>query len=409
MNKSIILVVDDEPLNIEIVESIMGDSFQLLVAYNGYDALRVMRQIKPSLVLLDLYMPKMDGFEVLKTMKSDDALKTIPVIVVTADKKDETLKRVYDEGASDYISKPFRAEELLARSKAHINLNKALQKNIALLGMLDQSVEYMEIDTQGIIKKASKKMLSVRNITQETLVGKNINIFKLGNAHLKHYNDLYSVMKDGKIFEAEIEDSYQEDGTHWYKMSICPELSDDHKIEKYLVFFESIDENKKLQICATTDSLTQLPNRFQIDEILKLEDRNFQRYNDSFSVILADIDFFKKVNDVYGHNVGDMVLIEFANILKYHTRCSDVVGRWGGEEFLIICPKTDLDGAAKHAELIRSTIEQHTFEKVAKQTASFGVAQYVQGDTLESLFIRVDKALYEAKGNGRNQVRHLSY
>lgn len=408
MNKPIILVVDDEPLNIEIIDSIMGDSFELLVAYNGYDALRVMREKIPSLILLDLYMPKMDGFEVLRTMKSDEALTTIPVIIVTADKKDETLEKVYNEGASDYISKPFKAAELLARTKAHINLNKALQKNIALLGMLDESVEYMEIDTGGIIKKVSKKMLKVHNVAKEILIGRNIDIFKLGNGSVEHYKNLYSIITDGKTFETEIEDIVQEGKTYWYKISICHELTDENNIEKYLVFFESIDENKKLQKCATTDSLTQLPNRFKIDEILELEDKNFQRYHDSFSVILMDIDFFKKVNDVYGHNVGDTVLIEFAKILEQYTRSSDTVGRWGGEEFLAICPKTDLEGAVKLAELLRSTIEQHIFEKTTKQTASFGVAQYAKGDTLENLFARADKALYEAKENGRNQVKYLS-
>ena len=405
MNKSLILVVDDEPLNIEIIESILGDSYELLVAYNGYDALKIMRAKPLSLLLLDLYMPKMDGFEVLKTMKSDEALKNIPVIIVTADKKDETLERVYDEGASDYISKPFKAAELLARTKAHINLNKALQKNITLLNMLDLSVEYMEIDTQGIIKKVSKKMLKERNTTHEAFLGKNISIFNLANTSLDHHEDFFARLSECKTFETEIQETDQEGKSHWYKMTISPELTDANKIEKYLVFLESIDENKKLQRYATTDSLTQLPNRFQIDEILKLEDKSFQRYKDSFSVILVDIDFFKKVNDIYGHNVGDMVLIEFANILKRHTRSSDIVGRWGGEEFLIICPKTNLEGAVLHAELLRSAVEKHTFEKVAKQTASFGVAEYTEGDILESLFIRVDKALYEAKRNGRNQVK----
>jgi len=129
-----------------------------------------------------------------------------------------------------------------------------------------------------------------------------------------------------------------------------------------------------------------------------------ERYNTIFSIIIMDIDFFKKVNDKYGHKVGDNVLVKIAEILKKNTRNLDVLGRWGGEEFLIICTETDINKAIVIAQKIRLKIEKHNFSIAGHLTCSFGVSQYNKNDKNESTFRRADKALYKAKNSGRNKV-----
>ncbi|WP_157822479.1 GGDEF domain-containing protein, partial [Psychromonas sp. Urea-02u-13] len=153
-----------------------------------------------------------------------------------------------------------------------------------------------------------------------------------------------------------------------------------------------------------TDTLTQIPNRLFINNSFDLEFERCKRYQSNFSLILIDIDHFKQVNDNHGHNVGDDVLIDIALILKQNIRQLDLLGRWGGEEFLIICPETTLLQAEIVAEKIREIIEQFEFLEALKLTCSLGVTQSHSTDNKETIFQRADKALYTAKNSGRNQV-----
>lgn len=165
---------------------------------------------------------------------------------------------------------------------------------------------------------------------------------------------------------------------------------------------------KELERIAVTDRLTGLYNRLKLDEALENEFHRAQRSSHLFAVVILDLDFFKDVNDTYGHQLGDKVLIGVAEILQKQVREIDIVGRWGGEEFLIICPSTDLQGVLVVAEKIRSKIEKHTFPEVGTKTASFGVAVWCPDDTIETVIARADKALYKAKDKGRNRVEVLA-
>lgn len=162
--------------------------------------------------------------------------------------------------------------------------------------------------------------------------------------------------------------------------------------------------NKELQQLSVLDTLTGLYNRRKSDEILSYEMDRYKRTKQSFGIILLDIDFFKKVNDTYGHSVGDEVLIEIATLLKNYVRKMDKVFRWGGEEFLIFCPETNVDGTFHLAESIRSVVEQHIFHIANKLTISLGVAAIEEDDTLNMILKRADKYLYKAKNLGRNNV-----
>lgn len=162
--------------------------------------------------------------------------------------------------------------------------------------------------------------------------------------------------------------------------------------------------HRNLERIAVTDRLTGLYNRTKLDEVFANELARAERYGESLAVILADIDKFKSVNDTYGHQVGDSVLSEFAAIVRKLVRDTDTPGRWGGEEFLVICPHADLNGAHILAERIRATVAGHSFSVVGQKTCSFGVASYRPGDTAETIVKRADEALYEAKQNGRDRV-----
>lgn len=162
--------------------------------------------------------------------------------------------------------------------------------------------------------------------------------------------------------------------------------------------------NKQLERMAKTDHLTGLYNRIYLDEILQNEQYRFERYQNTFGIILIDLDYFKQVNDTYGHQVGDQVLIEFSELLKLHCQNIDTVARWGGEEFLIVAPETNLEGLKVIAENLRVNIESRSFTKNVEVTASFGIAIFKNGDCIEEFISRVDNALYKAKSRGRNTI-----
>ncbi|MCX7882634.1 MAG: diguanylate cyclase [Brevinematales bacterium] len=185
------------------------------------------------------------------------------------------------------------------------------------------------------------------------------------------------------------------------------EIEDRNKVLERLVDERTealVKANQELSNLVVTDSLTQLANRRHLEEVIVTELKRSERYTRPFSLVLLDIDHFKEVNDTFGHLVGDKVLQEFARILLETKRNTDLCGRWGGEEFLVFCPETEMQGGWVLAERLRQCVEGHPFPLVGYKTASFGVASYRVGDTYETLLARVDRALYRAKERGRNHV-----
>ena len=162
--------------------------------------------------------------------------------------------------------------------------------------------------------------------------------------------------------------------------------------------------NQELIILSTTDQLTKLFNRRKMDSELVSELTRSLRYKQSFSIIMFDIDLFKAINDNFGHQTGDHVLIDIANILRTTLRSSDITSRWGGDEFMILCPQTNLDGAVVMAENIRMAIANHRFNLTKNITISLGVSEVSGHETVADILKDVDKKLYTAKNQGRNQV-----
>lgn len=165
------------------------------------------------------------------------------------------------------------------------------------------------------------------------------------------------------------------------------------------------EKNLELDLLSKTDHLTGLYNRLYIESCLLNEVEKALRYKRAFSIMIIDLDKFKSINDHYGHNMGDEVLRQISKLLAGRTRTTDVVGRWGGEEFIVLCPETDSEQGRVLAENLRYMSELQTFSGVEKTiTVSIGVAQYNGVETEQQLLYRADQALYEAKANGRNRV-----
>jgi len=162
--------------------------------------------------------------------------------------------------------------------------------------------------------------------------------------------------------------------------------------------------NEQLAQQATTDQLTNLPNRYLLVQEMRKEIAAAKRYKDPFSIVLFDIDLFKQINDQFGHQKGDEVLQEVSLIMNSLCREIDILGRWGGEEFLLLCPRTEINGALKLANKIRLNIHKQYWQADAKVTLSAGVAEYSQGEDYHDLLKRVDDVLYIAKNQGRNTV-----
>jgi len=295
-----ILIVDDTDTNIEILSELLGDEYEVMATLDGEFALEIANDDMPDLILLDIMMPVMDGYEVCKRLKENPKTKNIPVIFITAKTDEESIEKAYDVGGIDYVTKPFKPKELLARVKTQLELRKLIH---------DLEVSHSE-----------------------------------------------------------------------------------------------------LQLLASTDPMTKLYNRRYFTEVSKNIFDLAKRNRTKLSAVIIDIDKFKNINDTYGHKVGDDVIIELALLLKELNRQSDIVSRWGGEEFVILLPDTDIDGAMIIAHRLREKVETLVVEinsELSLQfTISIGVSQVDTDNDIdvEASVVRADKALYKAKNSGRNRV-----
>ncbi len=289
-------------------------------------------------------------------------------------------------------------------SKIYADFNKLYKQNNKYLNTIDKYVATMNIGLDAKIKNVSSKLCQLSGFPKDELIGKHFSLLKNDNDQDEVYKELWDKVKNGFIWSGELKSRTKDGTTLWLDSTILP----NYNKSKELIGFTSISQNvthkKLLEIASKTDKLTQLFNRGKLDEYLEDEYNKYQRHKSTFSVIMIDIDNFKSVNDTYGHHIGDSVLIEIADILKNQTRKIDTVGRWGGEEFLIVCLETTKNGAILLAEKLRKRVENFTFNVVKRRTISLGVAEIEDNDTIATLLERADINLYKAKKNGKNKV-----
>lgn len=449
-----ILIVDDQPANLRVLSLMLqGKNYKVKKAPDGETALIAAQSNPPDLILLDILMPNLNGYQVCERLKSDEKTKDIPVIFISALSDVFDKVKAFEVGGIDYITKPFQEEEVLARIGSQLTIQKQkkllekerenlkkerehLRKEIrqrkeaeAILyqsraiisSILNSSLDAIAA-LEAVRDPITGNILDFRclvvnpitaqvfNRQPEDLTGKLVLKKFLSKVNPELFNNFIKVVETGKAFDEEIEYNYKQQNK-WFHC-IAVKLGDG-----FSVTVRDITERKKLELklskLATIDSLTGVYNRHSFDKILSQEWQRCGRGKQPLSLILCDIDFFKPYNDFYGHQAGDKCLIEVAKIMSNIVkRTSDFLARYGGEEFAIILPNTPQQGAFNVAENIRKEIESlqlpHEKSQISDYiTISLGVATIIptQDVSLESLIKSADNALYEAKKLGKNQTQ----
>lgn len=287
--------------------------------------------------------------------------------------------------------------------KMVIKRTRALEEQQILT---DRYVIVSITDLNGIITYVSEAFCKISGYSKEELIGKKHNVLHDPDSQSSIYEELWEHLHAGKSWTGEIKNIDKDGNLYWVLTHIEPVIDENGILTGYQGIQQNITDKKYAEKLSITDPLTQLYNRSYLDKILSKEIPRFQRYGTPISVIMIDIDYFKEVNDLHGHLTGDMVLVELAQILKSNIRTTDTLGRWGGEEFMIICAQNDLDEAVQLADKLRLAIASHVFPQIGTKTASFGVATIEPNEVELGLIQRVDSALYKAKELGRNRVVH---
>jgi len=294
------------------------------------------------------------------------------------------------------------AAEQSMRNEQHSSAELARYVDI-----VDRHVISSQTDLKGVITEVSSAFCKISGYSKEELMGKNHNIVRNPNTEKTLYQEIWGTISQGKVWEGELNNKTKDGSYYWVETTIEPIKNETGYIYGYISISSNITDKKRVEELSITDTLTGLSNRLRLDELLLTEFKRMQRYSIELSIILCDIDFFKKVNDNYGHLVGDETLKTLAKIFINHCREVDFIGRWGGEEFLIICPETSAEQAVLVAEKLKSQIGNHNFPVVGKITCSFGVSSITPNDLIKDTLLRADNALYTAKEKGRNRVEML--
>lgn len=445
-----VLVVDDVEFNVKLLDAkLRQDYYQVYTAVNGVKAVEMAKQIKPDIILMDVMMPEMNGLEATKIIKSDPEVSYIPIIMVTALNAQEDKVRGLEAGADDFLTKPINDQQLMTRLKSLVRL-KFMNDELRLRNQTGREFGFGGIDMHRCNKISGAK---VAVIDDDSIQFKKIND-KLAASGIEAlmYQDIEGVI-NGEIEYSLIIVSttmLEHDGLMLCSMLrsiekfrhmpilIVVDESDEMSLTKGLeigvndYLLSPIDSNELMARVATqikrknyhdelkhnyleslqssvTDGLTGLFNRRYFETHIRnmIEGSSFGE--DNLALMMLDIDYFKKVNDTYGHQAGDAVLVEMAKILKKTLRLTDVSARYGGEEFIIVLPSTNLEVGINVAERIRKSVLESKFNIPVEPnfidiTISIGVSSFKDGDNLEALVARADKNLYKAKEHGRNRV-----
>ncbi len=267
----------------------------------------------------------------------------------------------------------------------------------------------MITDPNGVIERVNPAFTAITGYSADEAVGRvPRELLNSGAQDEAFYHQLFDQLLLQGHWDGELCNRHRDGHTFPVWESISTVRGAGGELENFVSVFRDISEQKALQaeleLAANHDGLTGLYNRSRFDRILRDELTRQQRYGPSPSLVMFDVDHFKAVNDTHGHDVGDRVLVELTRRVDDCVRASDTLGRWGGEEFLILLPETAGDAAAAMAERIRARVESEPFPEVGTVTVSLGVATAGLRPTADELVKRADDALYQAKREGRNRV-----
>ena len=292
-----------------------------------------------------------------------------------------------------------------------LNTQKRLKQLAKAMEQMDEMVRIT--DKNGSIIYVNEALAKHTKYTKSEIIGSTNKLFKSGKHNNVFYKKMYEAIENKESYETTFINAKKSGEIYYEDQTITPVLNEEeNEIEYYVSTSKDITEHVKLQESlkklATIDTLTGIKNRYSINKDIENEIKRVQRYDGVFALMMFDIDYFKKVNDTYGHDIGDHVLKEFSALISNTIRDTDSFGRWGGEEFILIVPNEDYNGFMVLAEKIRKSIEEYEFNKVKHITVSIGVTLCSIKSEKESLLKKVDEALYEAKSNGRNRVVYHS-
>jgi len=449
-----ILVVDDIPVNVKLLHArLTAEYFDVVTAEDGPSALRAVEAETPDIVLLDVMMPGMTGFEVCRRLKQDPRFSHIPVVMVTALDTPEDRLQGLEAGADEFLTKPVNDLALFARVRSLVRLKRLIdewrmrEETSARLGSGGDAAALVDVpgsegallvvaSNQRLRERIDRALSEDRHAitvesdvdaarekvfadTFDTLVidlaveaGDALRLCSQIRAHepTRHLPILLIGDSDGEVrlikgLELGVNDYIMRpiDGNE-----LRARVRAQVRRRRFQIRLHAMHEASLAK--ALTDGLTGLYNRHYLGEHLGGLARQAETEGRPLSVALLDADHFKAVNDTHGHAVGDEVLQEIARRLTRNLRGFDFVARYGGEEFLVVMPDSPIEAAARVAERLRGAIANVAVPAeggrvLLQVTASFGVASFGgAGDTVEAMLDRADQALYDAKRSGRNRV-----
>lgn len=470
-----ILVADDDQALVRTLTWILKENgYEVVTATGGEGLLGQVEDERPNLLLLDIMMPKVDGLQLLERLKADERFRDLPVLMISSMPPEEATVKSLGLGAADFISKPFRVRELLARVEAHLRVGQELtrareeaQSRADMVDILHEVTDSLKPDE--IYHILARRVARVLHISKCSMV-----IAKAGDQRgvvvaayespmlrnleidLSRYPEIQRALATVRpvlVEDVATDPLYDEERKRWQREGIKvptrsavalpfsmreqqkgvfflrttgddpPLTSADAQfaesvirtavaaIEKAYDFETAVSDKERLEKLAATDALTGCLNRRALSEELEQELDRARRYNLALTILLADIDRFKLINDTHGHIAGDSVLRQVGELLRREARSVDVVARYGGEEFVVVMPETALHGAAIFAERLRRRVMAHDFAEPGEDplhlTVSIGLASFPDDrvQNADGFVALADQALYRAKNEGRNLVR----
>ncbi|WP_138510211.1 PleD family two-component system response regulator [Maricaulis alexandrii] len=443
-----ILVVDDQAANVRLLEArLQAEYFDVCTASDGFEAIEVARNQQPDLILLDVMMPRMDGYETCAKLKADPSTRHIPVVMVTALDQREDRIRGLESGADDFLTKPIDDVALFARVRSLLRLKTLLdelryrESNAAFAELHadineEQAEGYQAVIVSADPRAAKRYATALPNSVTPSCytdpakavaaarAGTDLLIVDLTAADYDGLRLCARVRSDAETRQLPILAVVSPDDVAKAVRALDLGVNDiihrpvdagelnarartQLRRKRYADRLRaSLDQSLEM---AVTDPLTGLHNRRYISSRLRQALAGANNGGAPVSVLIADIDHFKSINDLYGHEAGDHVLQGFAKRMHAALRALDLAARYGGEEFLVVMPGAGMAEAQIAAERLRAEVADTPFlledgTDIAV-TVSIGLAQAQVGETFESLLRRADVALYAAKHDGRNQVQ----
>ena len=412
--KERLLIVEDDNTNRELLKHIAQSyGYETLIAVCGDEAIKMAKENQPDLILLDVRLPDKSGFDICQQLKSHNNTKHIPVIFTTvlAEKKDRVQGLAL--GAADFITKPFYKEEILLRIRNHLKLKAAEEKlkhtvenQRLLLDHIDPMVWYMkDAETLGKVNRSfakffqrSKEELENTSL-KEILLPEEFQECKEENEKVFH---LKSKTRQRHIYT----DGFGE--KRLIEITKVPKIHEQGEVEYLICSGEDITERnqkeERIRYLTFHDSLTGLYNRTFYEEELKRLDVKRRL---PLSMISCDVNGLKPINDQFGHQIGDRMLVEAAKILREATRDEDIVARWGGDEFMILLPNTTKEQASKIIRRIEKLMESRIVESIPLSMAMGAATKEKEEEELEDIFKIAEDRMYHNKENTREDFQNI--